>query len=226
MSIPFNVKQFAALRLAPVLSLKASSSDSGDIYGYASAFDGVPDSYGDVIAKGAFLRTLAEHKQAGTSPAMLWAHDQARPVGRWIDITEDGYGLKVHGRFNLATTEGRNAFEHAKNGDVTGFSIGYRIPDGGAKQVGGAQVLTDIDLAEVSVVAIPANRRARVTGVKSITSKTELIELLRSGGLPKAAAARVAAGGWPALSPDLENAEALDKLGAALRRSVKLMRNV
>ena len=31
--------------------------------------------------RGAFTRTLAEHKASGTVPIMIWSHDQAQPIG-------------------------------------------------------------------------------------------------------------------------------------------------
>ena len=46
--------------------------------GYGAAFGNV-DAYGDVIAPGAFTKTLSEHAAAGTMPAML---AQARRLGR------------------------------------------------------------------------------------------------------------------------------------------------
>ena len=69
-----------------------------------------------------------------------------------------------------------------------------------AKNDGRVRVLEELALYEVSVVTFPANTAATVAAVKNITSKSELVDLLREVGLPKTAAARVAAGGWPALA--------------------------
>jgi HK97 family phage prohead protease len=216
-------KSEADVRLSPLLNVKFAPNGAGEISGYASAFDGPPDSYGDVIAKGAFLRTLAGHKREGTMPAMLWSHDQSAPIGRWLDMAEDDAGLHVRGRLNLETTRGKDAYEHLKSGDIGGLSIGWLLPEGGAKKLGfGTQLITDVELVEVSVVAVPANRRARVGGIKALSKKSELIDLLREGGLPKAAAERVAAGGWPALSGE-DHQNAID-FAAEIKRAAEQLK--
>lgn len=217
---PFLRKDYPlAERLAPPLELKlsAGSKDTGAVEGYASAFHGPPDSHGDIIAPGAFLRTITEHKGAGTAPVMLWAHDQAQPIGRWIEMKEDAHGLFVRGQFNLDTRRGRDAHAHVKAGDVSGLSIGYRVAPGGLRAGdNGAAILTDIDLREISVVALPSNQRAKLT----LSSKGELEDLLIKSGLSKKAAVRVVAGGWSALAggsePDPALIEAVKALDANL----------
>ncbi len=191
-----------SLRLSPTLEVKFSAgSEAGTIEGYASAFGGNPDSYGDIVQKGAFLRTLSEHRAEGTMPAMLWSHDQTKPIGKWTDMYEDDFGLFVKGKLNLDTSHGKDAHAHVVHGDATGFSIGFYVsPQGKKSGSNGTTILTDVDLVEVSAVVFPANRRARVSGVKTLQSKSELIDMLRDNGLPRAAAARIAAGGWEALA--------------------------
>lgn len=81
------------------LDLRAIGED-GTIEGYGSVF-GVQDSYGDVVAHGAFKASLAAHKAGGTMPAMLWQHDSAVPIGVWTDMSEDDKGLKIKGRLSL-----------------------------------------------------------------------------------------------------------------------------
>lgn len=191
-----------SLRLSPTLEVKFSSgSEAGMIEGYASVFGGNPDSYGDIVQKGAFRRTLQEHRAEGSMPAMLWSHNQAQPIGKWIEMHEDDYGLFVRGKLNLDTSHGKDAHAHILHGDATGFSIGFYVtPQGKRTGTNGTTILTDVDLVEVSAVVFPANRRARVSGVKTLQSKSELIDMLRDNGLPRAAAARIAAGGWEALA--------------------------
>lgn len=211
-------------RLSSPLEFKFAGDDSnGRIRGYASTFGGNPDAYGDVIAKGAFTRTLKEHLSQGSMPAMLWSHDPARPIGRWLDMNEDELGLYALGELNLETSGGKDAYGHLKNGDVNGMSIGYAVGPNGSKKSGATRLLTDIDLIEVSIVAFPANSRSRVSGVKSLHSKTDLIEMLREGGLSKTAAARIAAGGWSAMSGE-DRSEKASALAGIIRSATAKLR--
>lgn len=211
--------------VAPALDFDIKSMRDGTIAGLASPFGGAPDRAGDIVQKGAYARTLADHKREGTMPAMLWSHKLEEPIGKWTSIREERDGLYVEGVANLGTRRGREAFEHIANGDAGGLSIGYLIPEGGRKYNGdGSFTLLEVELVEISVVTIPAARSARITSAKSLNSKSDLIDMLREDGLSKAAAARIAAGGWPALAGDdhtkaTELAAVIERATANLRRS-------
>lgn len=144
----------------------ALADTAGEFEGYASLFGGEPDRYGDVIEPGAFTASLARHKAEGSAPVLLWAHDPASPIGKWLSMEEDQRGLKVRGRLILDSTKGAEAYALLKGEALNGLSIGYRVlgferlPSGGRK-------LTEIDILEVSLVTLPAASRARVTSVKS-----------------------------------------------------------
>jgi HK97 family phage prohead protease len=209
------------LRFSPLLEAKFSAN-GGVVEGYGSTFGGQPDSYGDVVAPGAFARSLREHKEAGTMPALLWAHDPERPIGRWIEMREDNRGLFVTGQLNVKSTAGSDAYEHLKAGDVTGLSIGFTTPPGGRQERGdGVEVLVDVNLWEVSAVVFPANRNARVTSVKSISSMREFEVLLQDVlRLPRAAAKKLAAGGYPALAKVEDDLDP-ETIAAAIRQSAE-----
>ena len=148
------------------LEVKFDRGEAGTIEGYASPFGGEPDSVGDIVAPGAFARSLAEHKAEGTAPLMLWQHDTTEPIGVWTDIREDGTGLFVKGRLVLETERGREAHALLKAGALNGLSIGFRTRDA-ERRNGGGRVLKDLHLIEISLVSVPAATRARVTSVKS-----------------------------------------------------------
>ncbi len=138
--------------------------DAGEIEGYASVF-GNRDLAGDIVLPGAFRKSL-DGRGAG-AVAMLWGHDQKRPIGVWTDIAEDGQGLRVKGRILKATRDGADAFEFAKAGAVRGLSIGYRTTQARQDRERKARLLEAVDLHEISLVAIPANPLSRVERVKS-----------------------------------------------------------
>lgn len=212
------------LRTAAPAALEFKASPEGLIEGYASTTGGPPDRQGEVVLPGAFARSLAAHREAGTWPAMLWAHQLEEPIGRWLAMAEDSTGLYVKGAINLRTQRGREAFEHVRAGDAGGFSIGFTVPAGGRDYAGGGVFhLRDVDLLEVSIVTVPANPRARITGVKSLGSRAEAIEMLRACGLSRQAAARFAAGGWKALCGE-DTHEKANRLAAVLDRATQRMR--
>jgi HK97 family phage prohead protease len=210
------------LRLSPAFAFEAKTAGAtGEIVGLASPFDAPPDAYGDAVAPGAFAQTLAEHAARGTAPVMLWSHDAARPIGRWRSLKETAAGLEVAGQLNLRTEAGREAFEHVRAGDVRGLSIGFRttraepIPGGGRR-------LTAVTLLEISLVSLPAAPEARVREVKQLASLAELRDLLRDAGLARAAADRIARGGWPALAELDPETEARGALLAELKAATRL----
>jgi len=79
------------------LEIKSFDDGAGVFEGYASVF-GVLDSYGEKVAPGAFVDSLARHRRDGTAPIMLWHHNPGDVIGVWTDIAEDGKGLRVVGR--------------------------------------------------------------------------------------------------------------------------------
>lgn len=143
------------------------STDAGTIVGYASVF-GVRDDQNDIVPRGAFAAALANYKKSKRAPAMLWMHDDRRPCGAWVKAAEDHIGLLVRGQINLGTKLGREVYALAKQGAVTGLSIGYRIIRSRYDTVRRARILESIELDEISLVTQPANRAARISAVKSI----------------------------------------------------------
>lgn len=150
--VPFEVKAIA-------------ENDERGFEGYGSVFD-VLDSYADVVAKGAFKRTLKEARQKGVAPALLWQHDPGQPIGVYDEMREDEHGLFVKGRL-ADTPEGDRAYKLLKMGALSGLSIGFRTLKSKMDDETGIRTLTEIELWEVSLVTFPANQAARVTGVKA-----------------------------------------------------------
>ena len=193
----------------PLFETRASSE--GVIEGYGATFNGV-DSYGDTIAPGAFAESLKRG-----SPLMLWQHRQDTPIGRWTELSEDGRGLFVRGQINLATAAGRDAYAHLREQDINGLSIGYRIPPGGAESRNEVRLIKAVDLAEISIVSLPADSRARVTAVKAERPGTlrELQHALQDLGYSRREAAAIARKGFAGLDDEsTELGALLDKLRA------------
>ena len=150
----------------------AEARTDGTVTGYASTFDREPDSYGDVIAKGAFRRTLAEWKASGFPIPLLYGHNTDDPecnIGRVVEAREDSRGLFVKAEFDADNKKSQYVRKLAAEGRLYQFSFGYAVRDQATVTLAGgtqANELRDIDLFEVSMVQIPANQHAVVTGVK------------------------------------------------------------
>jgi hypothetical protein len=72
-------------KLSPVFNFKLASAEASGLFaGYGSTFGGEPDSYGDVIAPGAFSDSLKRYATSNAMPALLWAHDPSEPIGKWL----------------------------------------------------------------------------------------------------------------------------------------------
>lgn len=203
---------------------------TGEFSGYGAVFGNV-DSYGDVIAPGAFKQTLRDWKKEKRLPPMLVQHGgwmmgdmDALPIGVWTEMEEDSAGLVVKGRIiNLDTERGKTIYGAMKEGALDGMSIGYRAKKFtlGTKPEEPRRKLEMVDLFEVSVVTFPANGKARVEAIKSghqIKTVREFEDFLRdAGGFSNAAAKAIASRGFKAAEPrDEDEAD----LAALLRRNI------
>jgi len=127
--------------------------------GYASLF-GVPDLGRDVVMPGAFARSLATRGAGGIR--MLWQHDPAEPVGRWLRIEEDRRGLRVRGLLNPAVARAREIAALLREGGVDGLSIGFRVVEAKRERSPPSRRLIRLDLWEISIVTFPMLPGARV----------------------------------------------------------------
>ena len=134
-------------------------SGEGEFEGYASLFD-VPDLGRDVVMPGAFAESLARRGVAAIR--MLWQHDPAEPIGRWLSVDEDRRGLRVRGRLNSSVGRAREIAALLREGAIDGLSIGYRVVEADRDRARGLRRLIRIDLWEISLVTFPMLPGARV----------------------------------------------------------------
>lgn len=189
------------MRYTLPLEIKASG-ESGLIEGLASTWGGPADLVGDIVLEGAFKNSLLQHAANETMPAFLWHHDQSKPIGVWQIVREDETGLWVSGKLSLSVQAGRDAFELAKDGALA-LSIGFSTVNQHMSDEG--NVLEEVRLGEISLVALAANPKAKITAVKSLTSIREYEAAIReSFGLSVREAKRLSLGGWKAYKPGFE----------------------
>jgi HK97 family phage prohead protease len=204
------------LRLSPAFEIKRAAVDeTGTFEGYASVYGGV-DSYGDTIAVHAYKATLEKHQQANTRPAMLFSHDPAQPIGVWLDMREDGQGLRVKGKLTLAVDRAREAHALMMDGAL-GLSIGYQADDWGPGAKPGQRILKSVTLYEVSLVAMAADSGARILGIKSFETIRDFEDIARDAlNLSAREAKRLAAGGYASLMGRDDRSEELAELARGI----------
>ena len=149
--------------------MKAAEKDNGTITGYFSTYDRIPDSYGDVIAPGAFTDTIKAREESGHPFPLCWNHDLDQIIGKVDKIEDDEKGPLMTASF-FDTPLAQEKREIVKSGVVYQFSFAYDVKDAtrvtledGTK----ANELRKLDLFEVSIVPIPANQNAVMTEIKS-----------------------------------------------------------
>jgi HK97 family phage prohead protease len=205
-------------------------SEDGTFEGYGSIFNNV-DSYGEKVVPGAFVESLAKHKREGTAVLMLWQHNPNEPIGVWEDLAEDAKGLWGKGRLITEVQRAREVLALLRQKAIRGLSIGYREVD--TDQDGAVRLLKKLDLWEISPVSFPANRRARVEGVKSEAMEDlarkfrdgeplpikVFEDALREAGFPKSAAVTIASHGYAKAIRSESEGEKASNI-AALRNAV------
>lgn len=153
------------------MQVKYRDDGNGSIEGYASTFIRQPDSYGDVVKKGAFAKTLAERWNGGKGIPFLWAHkmDDLKAFIGTAEAEEDEKGLRFVATFD-DSEEAQKVRQLYKDGRLRKFSFAYDVKEEGLVTLENgtkANELRELDLFEISAVTVPANDDASVVDVKS-----------------------------------------------------------
>ncbi len=149
-------------RLAAPAHLSTLGPD--EFEGYASVF-GVADGAGDVVAPGAFARSLK--KRPPWRVRLLYQHFAQEPIGVWEAMVEDAHGLYVRGRLVRDVQRAAEVMALIGEGALDGLSIGFRTLKAARDPATGHRILQEIELWEVSVVTFPLSQQSHVTAVGS-----------------------------------------------------------
>lgn len=155
------------------------------IEGLAAPFNSpaeIRDAYGtytETILPGAFTRTIGERSG---KIKLLASHDrQSFPLGNIPRLWEDAAGLRMEAQV-ANTTAGNDALTLIRENVATGLSIGFNVVRQAWAEDYSARTISEIRLAEISLVAEPAYAVAGVTGVRMIdgTDPAELADALEA----------------------------------------------
>ena len=132
----------------------ASGRNLHGLIPYNQAAD-IGGQFTETIARGAFASSLAAQRDV----LALRDHDNSKLLGRsssgTLSLADTPEGLS----FTLslpATQLGDETLELARRGDLKGCSFGFSVPKGGDEWRGDERTLRNINLHEISVVAVPA----------------------------------------------------------------------
>ena len=151
---------------------ETDEKDGGYIVAYASTFDRIPDSYGDVVAKGAFVKSLEKWRDADKPIPLLFGHrtdDPEMNIGAVVEAKEDEHGLLVKAVFDADSEKAQYCRKLVKEGRLYKLSFAYEVLDAAPVELDNgvkAMELRELDIFEVSLVPIPANQNAQVVEVK------------------------------------------------------------
>jgi HK97 family phage prohead protease len=167
--------------------IKSLDDVHGTFDGYLAAFNN-EDGNGDIIERGAFLKTLTEAKAVqGKNGAtflypLLWMHDENNPIGGFTDMKEDSTGLYVKGLCDLDTEVGRRAFSAMTKGYMRQLSIGFQTVKA-TRDAKGVRHLTEIRLWEGSLITTgyAANQQANILATKRRGTRGGAVRTAASG---------------------------------------------
>lgn len=156
------------------LDLK-SLTEEGEFEGIASVY-GNKDSYGDVMERGAFTKSIKENPEI---PVLYQHYD---PIGKGL-VEDSQKGLLIKGRVLMEVQKAKEAYVLAKSGIVKGLSIGYRVVKDEWDSAKSIRRLLEVKLYEVSFVTFPANELAGITGIKSadFSAWDEILREIKKG---------------------------------------------
>lgn len=157
--------------------LKAKEDETGMIAGFFSTYDEEPDSYGDIIRPGAFTETIKKRTESGHPFPLCFNHDFSQVIGAVDKIEDTEKGPYIEAHF-LDTELAQDVRKMLKSGAIYQFSFAYEVlgweePTKEQRAKGIWNVLTKLEVFEISVVTLPANQNAVATEVKSTDPETK-----------------------------------------------------
>ena len=137
------------------------------IVGYGSVFGNI-DSHGDIIAPGAFTKTIHDYRNRKINLYSSHSMNARDLLGTVTDLRQDEFGLRFEAEISQAPSAQDLAIK-AKEGHLNEVSIGFFVRDQEfIKNENGerTRVIKEIDLIEISLVSRASNSQAKLLLVK------------------------------------------------------------
>lgn len=156
----------------------------GEFIAYPSTFTRQPDSYGDVVAPGAFSDTIADWKARGETMPVLYGHRMDDPdyfIGGVKDMGEDEHGWWIHGAFDMESPKAARVYELIKSKRLNQLSFAFDVEDEGQVELDDgtkANELRKLKVYEASFVPVGANQDTGIAAIKSCDPLTKARRVL------------------------------------------------
>ena len=167
--------------------VKAGPEDGlkdGEFIVYPSTFTREPDSYGDVVAKGAFLEGIKSWTESGDVMPGMYLHDPNQIVASAIEMGEDDHGWWVKGQFDGDDPHAQKVYRWLKGRRLSALSFAYDTLEEGEVELDGDRKANELrKLMPLEFSFLPkgfaANSDTSVFAVKATTDA--LVDSLKEG---------------------------------------------
>lgn len=153
------------------------SADTRIIEGFASTR--FPDRVNEIVSPSALSKSMDIFMK---NPVVLLDHDKTKPIGQVMDYKTNQDGLYVRVKI-MNTPTADAAWQEIQQGLRKSFSIGF-IPEI-VDYTSEFPEITQLELLEISVVTIPANRESLFSIAKSFLSGSDLVDAQSKKDNPK-----------------------------------------
>jgi HK97 family phage prohead protease len=144
------------------MEVETNGSSVMKIAGYANY--STKDRGNDVILPQAWEKGLDNYKK---NPVVLYGHDHSKPIGTCTKFRVDSTGLYVEANISSAAEDLYKIQTLIKDGALKAFSVGF-IPKKGRKDSATDTLyITELELLENSIVAVPMQQDSIFSIVKS-----------------------------------------------------------
>lgn len=179
-AMEFDVKEIET-RSTPIGVFTIEESDGQKTFsGYAAIFGASSAGLGftEVIAPGAFKRTLTRAERGERTVKFLHGHDESRMLattasGR-LTLKEDEIGLRVEAKLDPADPDAASVISKLANeSSAMGMSFGFTVPKNGDAWNGETRTLKEINLFEVSILSGHTPAYPSTLGLTAVRKVTE-----------------------------------------------------
>jgi len=177
------VRALGRTKLATARIKTTPSDGSGRFTAVVSTFGPPPDSYGDVIAPGAFSETIHQAYQRRTYRGddglwpLFWMHDKTsatNAIGVVTAATESEKALVIEGQLDLTNQRSVDTYEALLSRRINEFSIAFSAVTEHLDKENGWNVIDSVELTEISVVHHGANAFTGLVSIKSASPNVDV----------------------------------------------------